>query len=158
MAKLVAYVGCDPGAKGSFCLLVPSTKQVAFFSTTAKPVDIYDWFIDIQTQLNLAVTMIENVHAIKGAAAGASFTFGRNVGIVNTIPACAGSSVDLVAPKKWQKFVGVKTKGKLIKKEVAGICERLYPKASIYGPRGGLLDGRSDSLLIAHYASQTYKI
>ena len=36
-----------------------------------------------------------------------------------------------------------------IKKEVADIASRLYPKAELHGPKGGLLDGRSDALMIA---------
>lgn len=155
-----AYLGCDPGAKGAFCLLVPITKQIAFMPTTAEPEDLIIWFGRIQKQFNLIVTMIENVASIPGASAKSNFEFGRNVGIVNTIPRCVGVSIDLVRPKKWQKFVGVtgKAKDNTIKKDVAQICRRLYPKSEIYGPRGGLLDGRSDALMIAHYASLTYKL
>ncbi len=101
--------------------------------------------------------MVEDVHAIFGTSAKSNFNFGYNTGVVNTVAMAAGVSVEKVTPKKWQKHVGVKAKGKLIKKDVAGICDRLYPKAGIYGPKGGLLDGRSDALLIAHYASQTFK-
>jgi len=63
-----------------------------------------------------------------------------------------------VQPKKWQKTIGVTKKGKEIKKEVASICSRLYPDAEIYGPKGGLLDGKSDALMIAHYAFLNYKV
>lgn len=158
MTKLLAYIGIDPGAKGSFCLLVPETKQVMFKPTTDKPVDIFKWFGDIQKEFNLVVTMIEDVHSIFGVSAKSNFNFGYNVGLVNIIPSCAGSMVDRIQPKKWQKQIGVKTKGKLIKKEVAEICERLYPNVDIRGPRGGLLDGLSDALMVAHYASLTHKI
>jgi len=156
--KSDAYIGIDPGGKGAYCLLVPSTKQAAFMDTTEKPMIIYDWFMQIQKEYNLVVTMIEDVHSIFGTSAKSNFNFGKNVGVVNTIPLVAGSSVDLITPKKWQKFVGVKAKGKLIKKDVASICDRLYPHVNIYGPKGGLRDGRSDALMVAHYASQTFKI
>ena len=128
--------------------------------TTAEPEDLIIWFGKMQKQFNLIVTMIENVASIPGASAKSNFNFGMNVGIVNTIPKCVGVSLDLVRPKKWQQFVGVTgtAKDNTIKKDVAQICKRLYPKAQIYGPRGGLLDGRSDSLMIAHYASLTYKL
>lgn len=61
--------------------------------------------------------------------------------------------LDRVTPKKWQKFIGVTAKGDAIKKNVAEIAARLYPNAQLHGPRGGLLDGRSDALMIAHYAA-----
>jgi len=158
MHKLVAFMGIDPGAKGSFCLLVPSTKQIAFMSTIAKPLELMKWFQTIDIELNLAIIMIESVHSIYGMSAKSNFSFGRNLGRVETISYCTGNMVDTVTPKVWQKFVGVKSKGKAIKKNVADLCDKLYPHVNIYGPKGGLHDGKSDSLMIAHYASQTFKI
>ena len=103
------------------------------------------------------VIMIEDVHSIFGASAKSNFNFGYNTGVVNALAMATGESVDRVQPKKWQKALGVKSKGKAIKGEVASICDRLYPKTSVRGPRGGLLDGLSDSLLISHYAYLNYK-
>lgn len=159
MAIPTAFVGIDPGASGALCLLVPRTQQMAFVKTTATTKDLLDWFKQINDDLYLAVIMLEKVHAIRGTSAKSNFSFGYNVGVVNTIALAAGNSVSSVTPKKWQKFVGVTKKGPLIKKDVAEICIKIYPKSQpyIYGPRGGLLDGRSDALMIAHYASQTYK-
>jgi len=155
--RLKVYIGVDPGAKGYFCLLAPSTKQIAFLSNIEQPHIIYQWLKTIESSYNLVVIMIENVHSIFGSSAKSNFEFGRNVGIINAVSLVTGNSVELVTPKVWQKFVGVKKKGKEIKKEVAFICNRLYPKAPIYGPKGGLQDGKSDALMIAHYASQTFK-
>ena len=56
-----------------------------------------------------------------------------------------------LVPKIWQKYVRVTVKGKAIKKEVAKIAQGLYPNAELHGKRGGLLDGRADALMIAHY-------
>lgn len=104
--------------------------------------------------------MIEEVHSIFGVSAKANFNFGYNVGLVNTLALCSGNMVDKITPKKWQKAVGVKStsKGKDIKKDVAGICSRLYPDIKIYGPKGGLDDGKSDALMIAHYCYLTHKM
>ena len=38
-----------------------------------------------------------------------------------------------------------------MKKQVAEIAQSLYPTAELHGKRGGLLDGRADALMIAHY-------
>jgi hypothetical protein len=155
-SKETAYLGIDPGAKGAFCLLVPVTGQVAFKSTTDKPLDLINWIRQIQLQYELRVIMIEDVHSIFGASANSNFNFGYNVSTVNTISQCSGATVDRITPKRWQSSVGVKKKGKAIKVEVGAICERLYPEVIIRGPRGGLLDGKSDALLIAHYAFLKY--
>lgn len=163
MVKVNAFIGVDPGVKGAFCLLIPSTKQVAFLPTTGKPHLIFNWIRRIQTEYNLVVTMVEDVHSLPKVSAKSNFNFGRNVERVNVIPSVAGCAVDLVTPKTWQKYVGAKTnatgkeRAKAIKLAVAVVCERLYPSTNIRGPKGGLLDGLSDSLMIAHYASQTFR-
>jgi len=157
MTKSIAYCSCDPGAKGSFCVLDPTTKKVAFMPTTTKPIDLVGWFYLIQKEVDLKVILIEDVHSIFGTSAKSNFNFGFNTGLVHGIARSTGVSVDLVTPKIWQKYIGVKTKGKLIKKEVADICERLYPQVNVRGPRGGLLDGLSDSLMIAHFAAHKYR-
>ena len=158
MTKPLAYVGIDPGAKGAFCLLVPETKEVTFMDTIDKPADILSWLKDIDMKFTLVVIMIEDVKSLFGMSAKSNFNFGYNVGVVNTIASAAEVSVDLVMPKKWQKHVGVRAKGKDIKKDVASICDRLYPHVSVRGPKGGLQDGKSDALMIAHYASQTFHV
>jgi len=157
MNKPIAYIACDPGAKGYYCLLVPSTKDVQFYSNVEKPKDIAEWLTSAKNRFDIPVVMIEDVHTLFGMSAKSNFSFGRNVERVNVIPQVVGLSVGLVTPKVWQKFVGVKTKGKAIKNEVASICDRLYPDASIRGSKGGLQDGKSDALMVAHYASQTFK-
>ncbi len=162
---LDAYVGVDPGDKGAYCLLIPSTKQVAFMSTTMKPLETLEWFQTIQKEFHLVVTQIEDVHSLHGMSAKSNFSFGGNVRQVNIIPAIAQSPIAHVTPKVWQKHIGVKPiktgtvgRTKIIKNSIAEICERLYPSVNIRGPRGGLHDGYSDALMIAHYASQTFKL
>lgn len=169
MGKRLAVVGVDPGMKGALCLLIPETKQIMFKPTTERARLLYEWFIQIDSEFNCAVCMVEDVMAIPGSAAGATFSFGANVERVSIIPEIAQISVDKVKPKLWQKHVGLvipqhlsgkdraTDRKKFIKQEVADIAQRLYPKAELFGAKGGLLDGRSDSLMIAHYAAQTIK-
>lgn len=126
--------------------------------TTAKPKDLHAWLSLINQDYDLRVILIEKVHAIQGTSAGSNFSFGFNTGLVNGISGTIGCSLDHVTPKTWQKYLGVTKKGKAIKKEVAEIVERLYPQAEVRGPRGGILDGRTDALAIAHFASHKWRI
>jgi len=170
MSKKIAIIGVDPGVKGAFCLICPETRQTAFKPTTLPARELYLWLRRIANEYNLAVCMIENVGAIAGSAAKATFAFGSNVERVNIIPEIAEIPVDKVRPKAWQKYVGLVVPKRLtgsenaskrksfIKTEVAAIAKRLYPSAEIHGPKGGLLDGRSDALMIAHYAARTLNI
>ena len=113
--------------------------------------------------------MLEEVHSIFGTSAKSNFNFGYNVGQIHVIAQMSGLTVDRVQPKLWQKTtqIPIKTwkkgtspgiKKTALKKAVEQRCLELYPyvKDKLYGPKGGLLDGRSDSLMIAHYARLTY--
>ncbi len=112
-----------------------------------------DWISQVKQTYNLRCIIIEDVHSLPGMSAKSNFSFGRNVERVNLLAELSGVRVELIQPKKWQKFIGVKETGPAIKKEVAAIAKRLYPDASLFGPKGGLLDGRSDALMIAHYGA-----
>ena len=94
-----------------------------------------------------------------GISAKSNFGFGKNLGIVTAISqlATGGMIAKTVTPKVWQKYIGVTAKGKAIKKQVAQIASGLYPKAELHGKRGGLLDGRSDALMIAHYGLHNHE-
>lgn len=163
-------LGVDPGSNGALCALNPSTGATEFHPTpgdkqmvTCK--QVADWIDGINSKNTVGVRLIgiEDVHAIYGTSAGSNFTFGYNVGVINAIAACSSISVDHVSPKVWQKIVGVpqkrpKLKGTALKKQIGGLAMKLYPNASLTGPKGGLLDGRADALLIAHHFALKYGI
>jgi hypothetical protein len=155
MSKLEAVLGCDPGAKGALCILA-SDSTIEFLDFSDQPLVITTWFKEMQEKYDIKIIMIENVHSIFGVSAKSNFNFGFNVGILHGIFRSSSIGLDLVQPKVWQKSIGVTTKGKDIKKDVASIATRLYPLAQIYTPRGRLLDGRSDALMVAHYTRLKY--
>lgn len=159
MNKLKGYIGCDPGAKGYYCLLAPGGIHTVtdFISLSEKPENLHLWLHRQMATFNVQVVMHEKVHAIQGTAAGSNFKFGWNAGGPMFLSQTMKCTVDLVTPRKWQQHIGVTKKGKAVKANVAEICERLYPAANIRGPRGGLIDGKSDALCIAHYASHIYR-
>jgi len=98
---------------------------------------------------------LELVHSLGGMSAKSNFTFGGMFWRAKTILDCVGLPYELVTPKVWQKAVGVPAKKDRaqigLKELVATMAHDLYPSAHLYGPRGGLMDGRSDALMIAHY-------
>jgi hypothetical protein len=88
-------------------------------------------------------------------SAKSNFNFGYNVGaahmLLSGVLYTQEVELELIPPKKWQKGVGITVSGKAIKTAVAELARKLYPDCDIYGPRGGLIDGRADALMIAHY-------
>ena len=143
--------GIDPGANGAVCVLDSNDPVYIALLDLGKttPFDAAHW---LQKQKPDTV-WIEDVHSLFGMSAKSNFSFGRNLGLAIAISQIAtkGEVAKTVTPKIWQKYIGVTAKGKDIKKQISEIALKLYPTANIYGKRGGLLDGRSDALMIAHY-------
>lgn len=162
MTQRQLFIGIDPGAKGAICLLEPIEKLMAFCPTDLPIRKQVDWLNMTKEEGNVRFVCIEDVHSLHGMSAKSNFNFGRNLQLLHDAIDMAELPKDLVQPKKWQKNVGVKSglKGKEIKLAVAELCTNLYPRSAteIYGPKGGLLDGRSDALMIAHHCYLTHKI
>ena len=149
--------GVDPGANGAIAVLDSSNPDSVALLDLAKvtPFDAYQWLHKQQPNS----VWIEDVHSLYGMSAKSNFGFGKNLGIVTAIAKIAinGQTVKTVTPKIWQKYVGVTVRGKAIKKQVAEIAQSLYPTTELYGKRGGLLDGRADALMIAHYGLHNHE-
>ena len=143
--------GIDPGSNGAIAVLDSlNPDSIALLDLKKKrSKDIWDWLKELTSN---DTVWIEDIHSMYGMSAKSNFGFGRNLGIVTTIAEIIlGEPSKMVTPKVWQKYIGVTVKGKAIKKEVAEIAQVLYPNAELHGKRGGLLDGRADALMIAHY-------
>lgn len=153
------FIGIDPGKQGAICFLDPSFQLSYFISLDPSKHTSRDILATIEVQLEVAddcVIALELVHSLGGMSAKSNFTFGGMFWRAKTILDCLNITFELVTPKDWQQSVGVPAKKDRdpednIKKIVARMAHDLYPKAVIYGPRGGLMDGRSDALMIAHY-------
>ena len=155
--------GIDPGVNGAIAVLdSENPDSVALLDLKKKSItDIwkwlqalkrtqwYDWDLKIDAKI---IIWVEDIHSMYGMSAKSNFSFGKNLGIVTAIAEIFTElPPNTVTPKIWQKYVGVTVKGKAVKKQVAKIAQYLYPQAELHGKRGGLLDGRSDALMIAYY-------
>ena len=143
--------GIDPGANGAICVLDSQDPTYIALLDLAKTTtfNASQWLHAQKPD----IVWIENIHGFPGMASQSNFGMGRSVGKVHAIAEIAthGQEAKLVVAQVWQKYIGVTAKGKAIKKQVAKIAQYLYPQAELHGKRGGLLDGRSDALMIAYY-------
>lgn len=156
LPRSAIYVGIDPGVKGAIGLYIPQHQKVFAIDLASDIRTCFNRINNLKTDYIVKKIMVENVSSVPGTSANSNFKFGRSAGIAEAIAACSGYGYDLVRPKAWQKEIGVPQGKKFtptqLKKEVANICLRLFPNANIKGPRGGLLDGRSDAIMLAYYA------
>jgi len=99
---------------------------------------------------------LEKIHSMPGQGVTSMFSMGVGYGLWRGIVAAYELPLTLVTPQEWKK-----TMMKGMGKEKAASCYRaqqLYPDISelLFGPRGGPIDGRGDSLLIAAYGRLQY--
>lgn len=147
-------VAIDPGQNGC-TMYLPEMGGIRFVDH--KGMTSNDLFIFLK-ECSPDLIIIEDVHSLYGMSAKSNFRFGYNLGVVTSISELMDVPIHTVQPKIWQKYIGcTKPSGKALKKEIGNIAMTLYPVAPIHGARGGLLDGRSDALMIAHYAKHNYE-
>lgn len=172
-------IGIDPGKNGA--IAISDADGVVAFIVMPKIGNVFDihelnqFFRKLKPEAFHVV--IEDVHAIYGSAAGATFNFGFGCGLLQGLLVARDFSYTLIQPKKWQKvmYEGVPEirkpsilikKGKRAGQTVKGgldtkamsllAAKRLYPTMSFLAtPRCKKPhDGIVDALLIAEYGKR----
>lgn len=146
------YLGIDPGNNGSLCIL--DDREIVFIDYKDKALRGYIQHIKSLNKDNIVVA-VEEVNSMPKQGVKSTFTFGTNYGLIQGMLQALEIPYILVKPQIWQRKLLIPAKSD--KKKIASIILNIYPNAPIYGVRGGLLDGRSDSLCIAHYMKLYYK-
>lgn len=153
----MGIISIDPGGNGATCFLPFDGEGVISFIDHKKvnALDIHRFLEDLPVHF----IVIEDVHSLYGMSAKSNFNFGFNLGTITAVAEIRDVPIHRVQPKVWQKYIGcTKPSGKELKKEIANVCMTLYPQTTIHGPKGGLMDGRSDALMIGHYAKHNIRI
>lgn len=122
-----------------------------------------DGDIDDDTEYDCLI-YVEDVHAIFGSAAGATFNFGRAVEAIHTAIECVGFEPILVQPKEWQKIVWGKAQRIMDEKKVDTkatstlVAMDLFPDTDLRKSSRARKphDGKVDAMLIAEYGRIKY--
>lgn len=99
-----AYMGIDPGSQGF--ISVQYKGEFSHFSIESN--DLYQLskiMADLRSKYANIVCVIEDVHAVFGSAATATFSFGFNKGYLIGLLAANNIPYVLEAPKTWQKEI-----------------------------------------------------
>jgi hypothetical protein len=173
------YVGIDPGKSGAIVTIFNEDIQKFTIPKIGKEVDAHQLNNLLKSLNNLPYPhhiILEDVHAIFGSAAGATFSFGWIVGVIEGILVANNLSFTKVQPKVWQKEMfqgipeqrkpssvnkkGVTVKGKLDTKAMSIMAsKRLFPGFSLLPSERckNPDDGISDALLMAEYCRRKHK-
>ena len=164
------YIGIDVGSKG----FISMQKDGIWEHFSIEDNDLYQLSeIMLRTRIeNESIAcVIEDVHAVYGSSAKATFAFGFNKGYLIGLLAANQIPYTLVAPKEWQKemwsnsdmvvsYKEVTIKGKkTTKKEVntkqtsINCAKRLFPKIDLRKSERAkkVDDNKVDSILLCEY-------
>lgn len=168
------YIGVDPGKGGGIVAFHADSNKVETFpipkiGTEIDRIKLKFIFEDLKEKDPNTMVCLEEVHAIFGSAAGATFSFGHTAGLIEGVLVGLNISCVLVQPKTWQKvcFQGVSIISKLTKtgkkrndtKAMALVAaQRLYPEVRLQKSERAKKahDGIVDALLLMHYLKVHY--
>lgn len=164
------YVGIDPGLDGAiavyrprFALTIPrehltvwpmpttlnatTRKRHVSLPVLVQRLEAIDWMGDV------ALVVLEDVHASPQMGVTSAFSFGRTRGVLEGVLATHGWPVELVAPAYWKQRTRTP-------KDKAGAIARateIFPDhAAVYWPKKGD-DGKAEAAILAWYACERSK-
>lgn len=164
------YMGIDPGEKGFITIM----KDNAMIHFSIKDNDFYridEFFKEMKELHPNIVCVMEEVHAIFGSAAKATFSFGEINGLLKGLLIANKIPYHLVQPKKWQgemweskdmviTYKDVFIKGKETKRKEVNTKQTSFNTASRLFPMVDFRktdrckkpdDNKIDSILLAEY-------
>ncbi len=173
------FIGIDPGKDGGIAIQnsdgeiwIEKTPQVANEIDIQGLIEIFENTAIYNSQIK-PICVIEDVHAIFGSSAKATFSFGKSAGILEGVLSAMKIPFVKVAPKKWQAvlFEGIREirkpnkknglKGNLDTKPMALLAvKRLYPKLKLTAtaksqkPHEGIVD----AICLLHYSKIKYGV
>ena len=163
------YLGIDPGGKGFITAIIDG--EYEFYSISdLNALEINKVLGTLKVRGNV-VAVMEEVHAIFGSAAKATFSFGEIFGLLKGLLIANNIPYHLIPPKKWQKeiwtnadivvtYKNVVVKGKTtVRKEIntkatsLKAAIRMFPTIDFRKTERCKFpdDNKVDSLLIAEY-------
>jgi hypothetical protein len=160
----VRIVGIDPGLSGAIAMLDTTDNSLSIYAievtkathgrgnqvNTPLLIDNFDMMFGDADHV-----WIERVQAGPKDGSSAAFKFGYVAGLLRGVVAGHNLPVSFVTPAKWKMSMGVtKDKGTAVAR--AG---ELFPNYGhrFVGPRGGLLDGIAEAVLLAYYGAREMK-
>ena len=91
---------------------------------------------------------VEQVSSMPGQGVKSMFSFGQRLGELEGMLQALKIGYIQTRPQAWQKTCKVQAKSG--KKGIFEAISKIYPEAELLGSKGGIKDGRCDSLGIAH--------
>lgn len=148
------FIGCDPGQSGGFVVLDNDQNVISVFKTPDNRVDFVDKMMDLKNLDGQIFLIKERVHSQPKNGGKSNFTFGYNIGVLETCLTVAKIPFQDVTPQAWMKMYMMKKE-----KEEAHTAwkNRLKAKAQELFPDQKVTLWNADAFLIAEFCRRYIK-
>lgn len=153
-------IGIDPGLSGAIAVITPTFYAVHDIPTLEvksgkkcrhryNVSEIVKMLTQIRGGSRSIEVWLEEVHSMPGQGVTSMFSMGRGLGMYEGIVSALSMQLNYISPVTWKKKM-LDGQGKEKDASVYK-AQQLFPLAQLVTPRGRLLDGRAEALLIAEY-------
>jgi hypothetical protein len=155
-------IGIDVGLNGAIAVLAdgsPATYSIPIYKD-GKGKNRYDYkllFHVLKYIKDSGVVIgcaLERCTAMPKQGSVSGFSFGEAYGFYKGVLTALSIPYEIVQPKKWQQEFSISND---TKKGSFAVASRLYPNLELQTPRGRVLDGACDALLLATYMARKLK-
>lgn len=148
------FIGCDPGQSGGFVVLDNDQNVISVFKTPDNRVDFVDKMMDLKNLDGQIFLIKERVHSQPKNGGKSNFTFGYNIGVLETCLTVAKIPFQDVTPQTWMKMYMMKKE-----KDEAHTAwkNRLKAKAQELFPDQKVTLWNADAFLIAEFCRRYIK-
>lgn len=147
---MTRILGIDPGLSGAYAFLDGSRAAVGDLPVMDKSIDAAALF-RLVSVLEPDVAIVELVGAMPGNSPNSMFNFGRSVGAIHGVLACAKIRTETVTPTKWKKHFSLTRE----KEKSRQLAIQKFP--AVTGLERRKDEGRAEALLIALYYQETFR-
>lgn len=148
------FVGCDPGQSGGFVALNENGVVLAVFKTPEDRVSFIEKLKELRALGETMFLMKERVHSQPIHGGKSNFTFGYNIGVLETALTVAEIPFQDITPQTWMKsYMLKKEKGEA----QTAWKNRLKTRAQELFPKEKVTLWNADAFLIAEYCRRTVR-
>lgn len=145
------YIGIDPGQMGAIGF-ISSRPDVEDMPKTIS--SLYNLLKDQEPEAYQYFCIVEQAQPMPKQGVKGVFTYGVGYGKLLAILEILQIPYQTIHPSIWKKEFSLIKKDK---KASVKVAQQLFPGIEFYTPRGRMLDGRAEALLLAEYARRKYE-
>jgi len=150
------FIGIDPGKTGAVAIIYRDSyaaEDIPLMAGGDVNVNELSNMFVLYTPERRVFCLIEKAQPMPKQGVVSVFNYGKHYGELMAWLKIMMISFQEISPNKWKREFQLLGKDK---KESVAVCQKLFPEAELKTPRGRLLHGRAEALLLAEYARRHF--